>query len=1578
MWSGVITTALFIINMSDIFKHIKSLYEQLKVNESQHIDKHVVEEAMSVIRSIAITDNNSLFYVLAAVNLLNAAIKTEEYAPQISYDTIKITVSKIAELCLKDSSSFVDTSVYYDVDHKCVFFDVLGVDFRFDQIIETELITSIAANNMPITWKGVRLQRIAQSVFEYAKKIYNIHGNVTHQSTNPAIHQETENSIINLIPCPECQHLISQSAKFCPNCGYVQNVDNEIVKGVSLGDHVRIAYEGIEKNGQVTGLGKQYLEITIEDGKWQRVRYDAINRIELLNVNPSDQQHRSSSESFIEEIINCLKRVLEKEGIKNNSLIITNATITDGGTGPYAVKTDNGERVLCTKQGCLYLGSKRIFLSDNIKGQRVYCGNLSTDGICRSSIIAITYDKLLKLVEKRIAQKASKAKTALQVLILYLNRVIKKPDAFFELKQFEKNAEFFFGKFDVDSNELIEGQNTQEKDDVYKTETERRLANNKGQQLKIVGRIDLDANNGRTSSSHIKPMIITSDDTVKFLNEKLPHLSEARCKALEKELDSLIRRGNKEECLSKSYQILNTHRPTSKYLRSYLDRIVNTEIALGHTEEALKALAYLIAFSEAQKDSNVNTLSHLYISLARLLSKQGLNEEAILALDWAEHINPSSKKATIKLRNSIGHLSTSASNNVSNKNQESLSVAQNIVVSPMLFQDVEHFAKSQNSLEDSEIISPFELFIMAETASVDSTKSFEFRAQMFLDAAASFYNQSLTSANEFKMAIAHYARMKGNSLYAKIAESVQQYPDSQSHLIAECDSARCYYLDALGLYNDLSQKRFLQELLLKYLKIESLVSQIEGGKTPNPEWNKGTLKKKMSECLNDENIESQKVLYRACIAIGSSSERTWNTLSQDQDGIGPLYWKFVSPKFRDNAYELINSIEKCSIPTTYAPGEFLRKVFENRQLRIKELKAHLDDCLSWMFNQFDIESFEHKWNEITAFSSLMTATDISAFNAVSDVIAILKPYAGRRENERYRNLVSSQQILLKSQKVIAENTTYYGRIFFFHLFEKWLKELGRQIEEREANALPKLEITPDPCYIKSKDGISYIDFIVSNNGDSTAQSFHVDILINDKSYKIEHNDELSSGDYCEESLVSDDFNNLDSFDVYFSIVAKYQNRDLKPIESEATYEKEDGEFLTDENDIPWTISATPGTDVFKGREEILNKLVNHYLSKDRTTTYILYGLTRTGKSSILDYLRERIDNQTLKEDQTKQIKAFKWYLNEFSYADKSVGDFWTWALETNICNELDKVTPGLVDAIHASYPNGQAPEASKWSQEDFNRIIDVLNSHNIIPLITIDEFSYVRDLLKNNLLDSTFISTLRNRALEGKACFVYAGTYDIKDLPNEKEYGIVGQMNNTTPMHINKIDEVYANELIDACPKVVFDNKVKSYIRTLSGCIPYWIQWICRDCGKYAVAHEKKHLGLRDVKHVVNVLTGSIPPDKCDNWEAMDETNFHNNQLTPGDIPEHQLFTCLAFLLKDSSPEMGRGISMEELMKLWDNYNVASEKRLKMVKALSLLEERKVIEQFTDENREVYRFCVELFRCYWYNNHKDLNRILSL
>ena len=1593
------------MTMNQISEDIIKLYDQLEGDESQPINGSIVDEAISVINNRSAIDSNSLFLLLSALNLLNAAVKTEKHKSQLYYGFIKSKVSKIADVIIQDPASFASTSLFYDSVQKCMYFEVFGVIFSFHQIFETKLIKNVASKNTPIQWTGVRLQRIAQRVYELAKANFD-NRNVMAEN----LVTDRSEKIKKLKKCQDCGNEISPTALFCPHCGCIPN-ESIITNGYHAGDKVQVNYNINKILGEIVSISPIFLKIKRRNNGIITVRQSSIDSIQILEEDTSDNIELSpintkspiSTVQIVDSFDALLSNIFPILSIGNKTLIPTNATVTEINDSGIIITSDTGQsyvldgiRVNFRKKMCF-------------KGARLYCHKLSENG-SMYSLLETTFHNVMTIFRKALLYRrgitAKRKKTMLAILKFMMDEMTFKKEAYTEIAKFQKNLLSYFGE----NAEIIDDETQAVSDNefsknssvhanltivhpvnLYKTETERLLEGDGLPKLKVLGKINLDALPRKTkklSASSIsdsiivseipKPLILASDEVIEFLSKKLTNLSETKCKQLEKELDTLIRNGEKEECLRRSYQIINESRPTPKYLRSYLDRIVNTEIALNHTTEALQSLAYLIVLTEQQSDVNVNSIGHLYITMARLYQKDNNREEALKAILYAESVKPNNNAIT-KLKESIQRMDSNGINNSDSSSDTSTpingSVDTNDSISKMLLEDVCQEAKRQELLPSNEIIPAEQLFGRAQNKRNDDTESFEGKAQLFLEAAGAYYNTKQTSSIMYKISVANYARMKGHGMYARFANLIRNNTGEFAELQALCDCACSYYIEALGIFNSLGEKNHLQELLLKYLQLHFVISQLEGGKTPDSDWEDWTLKAKLQEILFGDSNEEQKVFFRSCIAIGASSENSWNTLSGSPDGLMPMFSAFRDDdNLRKKCCNLINSIENANVDSKLTSGTFLKRIIQHRRTRITKLETCLHDCLEWKFDQFDITTFVSLWDSVLEHSALMTNTDTNSQNIVKEVLNTLANYAGHRENERYRSLVTSQQILLNGQKSITETTTNYGRTFFSHLFNNWLEEIGRQIKEKEAQTLPVLSISCEPAFItKDLSGNGYISIVVTNNGDSTAESFVVTASINGKKYSITHNEELSAGDCCGERFISPDFYEIISANVKFDLVAKYQGKELQPREYEATYEVENEDVLSDEIDIPWTISNTPEEHIFKGREKELRTLIDHYLSKDRSLTYILYGLTRTGKSSILDYLRNRIDGQILKEDSSKHILAFKWYLNEFPYKNSTSAQFWTWALETNI---YDKLTDELADKVEAAYGEDGLPPAESLSQIDFCKVVDVLNENNVIPLVTIDEFSFVRLMLKEGLIDATFISTLRNLALAGKACFVYSGTYDIKELPKEKEY-IAGQMNNTLPMPINQIEEQYANELIDACPKIIFDERAKVYIRALSGCVPYWIQWICLACGKYAIASKHRHLGFNEVNDVVRVLTGEVQPGKRDTWESLDETNFHNNQIDPENIAEHQLISSISYLNREST-QIERGISMDELKRLWDKYSVNEERRLSMTRALASLKDKKILYSFTDEGREVYRLSVDLFRRWWYVHHRDLDLEFSL
>lgn len=1069
------------------------------------------------------------------------------------------------------------------------------------------------------------------------------------------------------------------------------------------------------------------------------------------------------------------------------------------------------------------------------------------------------------------------------------------------------------------------------------------------------------------------PDILSNHDIINSLPFDKRKMSEAECRDIEKELDLMIRSGKREDCLKKSYEVLSKACPTPKYLRSYLDRMVNTEIALGNKGAAINCLAQLLYFNERQEDTKSNTLGHLYMTLGRLYNDLGDKEEAIKALDMAVWVSPNnitiSNYRNQVIEQSANLNATSSILKLPNNIDDEITVYSETTVSKMLQQDVDQRVKELNP---DDVVNYLSLYNRAKGASKDTKKSFELKAQLFLDAAAAFKLSRNENTKGYKLSVANYARMKGNAMYTSVSSSLTQFPETREQFIAYANSAQSYYIEALNIYNDLDQKRYLQEIMLKYLKLERVLSQIAGGRTPDPDWSSGTLKAKMREILDGDNIEDQKSLYRTCISIGATSEKTWNTLASDPDGTGPLMARFSNSIFKKKTFELFNLIEKSEINIELKAGDFLHEVFDHRQQRVKNFNELINQLTKWNFDPFTINEFFNDWKKVENYQDLLLSTEINLFYDISKVIAILSPYGDRSGKDRGFLLDDAQQLLLKDIESVRNTTTYYGRLFFYTLATKWENAIKTKKLLLRAATLPKLSVSAESRVIKTDKEQKYINFIVTNIGESTADSYIINIMVGDYRETMVSKSSLASDNFDSFSWqLPPTLSSLEHVVVSFEAIAYYGGSEVNPIIRSITFEKEDSTPIKAE-DIPWRLDRKESSkisSIFKGRNNDIQKLIKHYQSPDRSWTKIMYGLTRTGKTWLMDFLRQEIKGKTLSDNENIRFIPFSWDFSKVEDDESKEVPFWENLVATNIYEMLPEE---LQIKFDQTYKYGILPE--EWSKSDFLKIIDFLNSESYMPFITIDEFSNVKEYFEDGelrrLLNASFLSTLRDLALEGKACFIYAGTYDIKELPRNPKYGLTGQLNNTQELQLNAISEQDADELIDVWTSLHFGTKAKELIRRLSGCIPYWIQWICLNCGRYAAYHGYHWLDFDEVEDIAAILTGEKNGDPQIDWILLKKMSFQNNQFTPNADAEHALFTSIAYLNRDK--KYARGISSDELEMLWTKYNVSMDFQKQMLREIENLCEKKVLEKYQDETRQVYRFYVDLFRRWWYINNRDL------
>ena len=263
-------------------------------------------------------------------------------------------------------------------------------------------------------------------------------------------------------------------------------------------------------------------------------------------------------------------------------------------------------------------------------------------------------------------------------------------------------------------------------------------------------------------------------------------------------------------------------------------------------------------------------------------------------------------------------------------------------VSKLLLQDIDERLRLSDSLEFQD---PLAIYKRAVKSISDEKETYYSRAQYFLESAVAYKLSNQLDSKEYWLSIANYASMRGNAMFNRVSELLHNYPETQDELVASCDSAKSYFVEALGIYNDLSEKHYLQDHFLKYLKLENMISMIEGGKTPDIEWNSGNLKEMLRNCLQKDNSEAQKVLYKVCIIIGSTAPGAWFTLAADKDGTGPMTGKFVNDEFRKSAFNLFNEIEQADIDVNLKYYNFLSSIFKHRRSRLRQFDGNLANMI---------------------------------------------------------------------------------------------------------------------------------------------------------------------------------------------------------------------------------------------------------------------------------------------------------------------------------------------------------------------------------------------------------------------------------------------------------------------------------------------------------------------------------------------------------------------------------------------------------------------------------------------------------
>jgi hypothetical protein len=993
-------------------------------------------------------------------------------------------------------------------------------------------------------------------------------------------------------------------------------------------------------------------------------------------------------------------------------------------------------------------------------------------------------------------------------------------------------------------------------------------------------------------------------------------------------------------------------------------------------QEAIKNYSELIEINK-KLNAKTSNLGHLYFEVAKLYLRLNEIESATSTAQIAYKYTP-----TAIISNFLNSIKRDAKADLESDFSIEINDDQIDYVSPMLKFDIEDFDYRDNIIVKNGKVSIEDADRLYSIAQNNITKDLSLVYPLYLEAAKAFNDLKAATYNysDFIDALAKYSAHKSNAIfYTYRIELFNSEPDPNK--LKRLKDSTCSYIEAsLNLENDLRKLLFL---LTNYLKVTVSYILYRNGDDFKDILSLKYFNQVIRYCVYHTNKDIVLKTHQAIIHFGSVSIRIWDRISRPGRDTGEFYNYLKSLRqqvVKKQLVEQLNLYENIRVDANLSVGQVFYRYIKRRKNQKELFEKNLVSLRSLAFIPKNTPIILETWNSIKNESELLSETDHEISNSLDDILKIYLPYLDRTISERTNILYQVRTEIDNQIKFILENTTYWGRAMFYPLLKKWRTDINLIERERVRQTIPILSALTDPSFIFKKNGSFFVNLVVKNQGQSTASSFILKLQVSAlDGQSILHSEKKFETEIAVNGLVPIEIE-LDSHLLKIQKAAKlnvqlspiYQNKEIIQHAIEFTLEKETGSLLR-LDELPWNETKIPKQHLFKGRETLIKLLSQHYKSINRDKTYILYGLTRTGKSSVLRYLEKEIEGELIKtEGEEKHIITFFWDLSEAS-GQSNAQDLWAFLLYDSTISKIENLCA-----------NGFLPQEAllalnlKPRFKDWKKIIEHLNNKGYYPVFLIDEFAYYKLLHDNGRLDQSFLAAIRQYALNGISSFIFAGTYDLKELIKNSQYGITGQLTNTVEKLISNIDVVAAKDLINVIKdKLEFTPEAIEHILFLSGRVPYFIQILCKNCGYYAVENNRSILGYPEIEIVVKTLIGeNRPPSEDSQITLLSAGTFQNNQYSPSDTHEIQsLISSICF--KNKNKIVPRGISYPELQELWSSRDIVGFAP-KLAEAIAYLRDKEIIEEVEDETITTYIIKVDLFRRWWENQHRDIELELDI
>lgn len=838
--------------------------------------------------------------------------------------------------------------------------------------------------------------------------------------------------------------------------------------------------------------------------------------------------------------------------------------------------------------------------------------------------------------------------------------------------------------------------------------------------------------------------------------------------------------------------------------------------------------------------------------------------------------------------------------------------------------------------------------------------------------------------NAYRESQAFYAAKMGESLAKRMrgkARNAAEASLNAKDLVKLCDSATSYFTEAFKFMTPEMINSEGENIVRNYLIAELLKFYSRNPQSYDGEIISYTVQDLFRHMLNGaDNLFS--LACHTFFAWGGNRE-AWARLRHVR-GVGYFPSKMQNTSFRNKVKGEAESLIGAAIESN-RPQEIIGAAFRYQKKEMDDMEKTFKRMIE-IEQTSNLEYFKQlkEWLDDFPFENkTLQNSDVEFISRVKDIIDGLMDY-GKASNTERGAILTRARLGFEGNpstpsmiKEIDNSPTYWKRSVCEILIARSLECLRGMDAKLLALHAPELTLKLEPAIFRKINGSLCSTLIVSNGKLNPAKDARVFAILRSPQGEETSLPTLDIGqvdngrdatrEFC---IPLADRENLDGWEL--ELRADYMEGNSSTFKF--TVEEDRGISFT-VNDIPWRAGGDIDKGFFRGRGEFLADMKRRLsTAADRAFSIMLFGVTRSGKTLILKYFTEDTHGAPLPNDPlNRRFFCINWDFS-ISAIDKNCTSESMWRIFL-----YDKVTEATqrstgdpeTDAFLREGALAARPDPARASGADLLSFVEKLKTKGIYPVFQIDEFSHFSRLHDFNLLGRAFLSTMRQLVLNGDAALVVAGTYDVLAMVQNPAYGITGQFANMTSLMVTRIKPEAARELVNIWDKVTFTKDACELILRLTDNRPYYIQYLCRECAKYAQNKKRNHLGSPEVNEVARMLTdGATPNSPVTKLDAP----FFKDNLIFYEGPACRVYPAVISLIAMEGNKETGFMSYKDMVNVWDKRGL---NKTELVDALDALKDREVIEPYIDDGMEGYRLRVELFRRWWLKEHPALSKELD-